>query len=562
MAPGGEEPFARGGRPGDRPAHVEAARLQRFAATSEFLRTASEQRPLLLVVEDVQWADDATLDLLRYLIRSFAGVRAFVVATARIAHDGQGAWRARLTDVQRDASVRIHLEPFTPGQMRQFLASDGDGPTRLATGDLERIERLADGNPFVAGELVRDARERPRDHGSELPATLNASVVARLHGLSEEDRTILSYAAVVGRRFDAVLLADVAGAGLDRVEPSLRRAARLRLIDETEDEAGYAFRHALTQEALYRQIPAGQARALHATIAERLERDGPGRAGVATLAHHWSAADDRERTLRYNAEAGAAAEGVYAFRDAARFYRRAVSCAGKGEERARLYERIASCLGLFGDLAGARDACRLALQDYQERSATERIITMLIGLSSIARSMGHIDEAWSYANEALSLATNHEIAAARFDVYQQLGGIAAYSSEPEEALRYLDEAARNVSGISAHDESKLHAVRAYALSALGRYREALDEYQLALTFARRSDDPIALVRTLNNFGSRASLIGDLPLSIGAFNEAIAIATERNVERLARALIHNYASVQLTLGDLGRAKETLLPRPDV
>jgi DNA-binding CsgD family transcriptional regulator len=134
-----------------------------------------------------------------------------------------------------------------------------------------------------------------------------------------------------------------------------------------------------------------------------------------------------------------------------------------------------------------------------------------------------------------------------------LGGIAAYSSEPEEALRYLDEA-RNVGGISPRDESKLHAVRAYALSALGRYREGLDEYQLALTFARRSDDPIALVRTLNNFGSRASLIGDLPLSIGAFNEAIAIATERNVERLARALLHNYASVQLTLGDLGRTKE--------
>jgi DNA-binding CsgD family transcriptional regulator len=549
-----KNPLLAAAAPGDRPAQVETARLQRFAAASEFLRSASEQRPLLLVVEDVQWADDATLDLLRYLVRSFAGVRVFVVATARIDHDGQGAWRARLTDVRRDASVRVHLEPFTPGQMRQFLASDGEGPTRLAASDLERIEGLADGNPFVAGELVLDVRERPRDSRRELPATLNASVVARLHGLSEEDRAILSYAAVVGRRFDAVLLADVAGVALHRVEPSLRRAARLRLIDQAADETGYAFRHALTQEVLYQQIPGDEARALHATIAERMEAEGAGRADVATLAHHWSAAGDRERTLRYNAEAGAAAERVYAFRDAVRFYRRAVACAERSEERARLYERSASCFGLFGDLAGAREASRHALADYQEGSATERIISMLIGLSSIARSMGNIDEAWSYANEALSLATEHEIVAARFDVYQQLGGIAAYSSEPEAALRYLDEAARNVAGASAHDESKLHAVRAYALSALGRYREALDEYQLALTFARRTDDPLTLVRTLNNFGSRASLTGDLAPAIDAFNEAIGIATERNVERVARALVHNYASVQLTLGNLGRAKE--------
>ena len=239
-------------------------KLRLFELYSSAMRAFSRETPITLLLEDVHWADSNSLELIQYLAQAPGAANLVVIATFRSdelnrEHPLRGlvGRLSPLPNVERielprldDASIDVLVQSILAG-------------TSVDTSERNAIRARSEGNPLFAEELARHVRGRHgnREH-ERLPLSIEETVCARLPQLSPDERSILLRVAVLGRTFDARMLADVAGAQLAHVLEVLRRARDLAFI--TEGPAGFSFRHALTHEALYGELLEAERRTIHA----------------------------------------------------------------------------------------------------------------------------------------------------------------------------------------------------------------------------------------------------------------------------------------------------------
>ena len=284
------------------------------------------------MLEDLHWADGGTIELLRFLARRLADEPVTFLATYRVDDADADAERVRvLVALERDAEDTIALDPLADAEIDQLLrAALADVDRTLPASALERIRELADGRPLFAEELLRGALERSDRGGSAVmvPASIRVTVRERFASLAERDRDVLLQAAVLGRRFSAQFVARLTGLPPVAVFAALRRARDLQLVvEERDDERGdcFAFRHALTREAVYSELLRAEARTLHAHVAEALAMEEP--LDVTAIAEHAWRAHDVEHAIGWNERAGDHAVTLFAYADAARHYVRACDIA-------------------------------------------------------------------------------------------------------------------------------------------------------------------------------------------------------------------------------------------
>jgi predicted ATPase len=174
----------------------------------------------------------------------------------------------------------------------------------------------------------------------------------RLRPLRAQHRLLLMHAAAIGRRFDADVLAAVVGRTPTQIRTALRRACSLQVLEVVDRKRGtFAFRHALTRDAIYDELVAAQLRPLHREIGAALERLAKVRpASLEELAYHWWAAGDRRRGCRYNEEAGDRASAVHAEADALKHYARVLDFLGR---RSAVRTRIEGKIGVLRTREGA-----------------------------------------------------------------------------------------------------------------------------------------------------------------------------------------------------------------
>jgi predicted ATPase len=269
-------------------------RAQRFFAVEQLLRKrASLRGAVVLVIEDFHWSDSATLDLFAYLVRHLRDVPVMLVGTYR-AQDAEAEMRrtSAIARIAREGAQEIALGPLPDPDIVKAIKAAVPEDADLSQVEIERIRDLSDGRPFIAEELLRAAvvsarRGRPSDGGDVV--TVRGAVLERVQAFDEADRLVLSYAAVIGREFDAKLLADIASSPLERIFSCLRQARRAQIVVENTDTGTFRFRHAVTQEVLRRELLIGEARALHGRIAEYFESE-QGEERVSEIAYHWWAA--------------------------------------------------------------------------------------------------------------------------------------------------------------------------------------------------------------------------------------------------------------------------------
>jgi class 3 adenylate cyclase/tetratricopeptide (TPR) repeat protein len=267
---------------------AEENRHVMFAAVHGLLRTAALQRPLAIVIDDLQWADRETLLMLRYVLVSSEPVPALVIGTYTAsqmpAHHGL---MDLLVELHRDPTVgRIALEGLASGHVvelaRELSQDDLDGPA------LQLLQTLSDqtgGNPFFLREILRGLRDsggiaraaRVRDASAASPPWMTSSIretiIARVARLGERAEQVLCAAAVVGREFDADLLARMLDVDEDELAQVLDAAVDATLIDEVPAIGlRYSFVHSLIHPALYEQLGAARRRLLHRRALEALEQ--------------------------------------------------------------------------------------------------------------------------------------------------------------------------------------------------------------------------------------------------------------------------------------------------
>ncbi|HEX7739242.1 MAG TPA: AAA family ATPase, partial [Marmoricola sp.] len=308
-------------------ADPEADRYRLWAAVARLLAHVSTQTVVVLVLDDLHWADRETLQLMRHLFSLDAQMRVLVLATYRDTEVGSDhpladllAWlrpepRAQILSLK--GLLRDDIVDLMEHRTKQPLEADGRA---LATALWEET----DGNPFFAGEILRHLSEtdaiaqRPDGHWVTqrsldlelLPASVREVIGHRVRRLGEEAEQILGVASVVGQYFDLDVVAATAGVEEDRALEVLERASAATLVVEVADAPGrFAFHHALIQHTVYGGLSVTRRERLHRRVAEALESlcgDDPGER-VVELARHWGATagpTDARKAIHYASLAG------------------------------------------------------------------------------------------------------------------------------------------------------------------------------------------------------------------------------------------------------------------
>ena len=313
----------------------EQARFRLFDSITTFLKNASRSQPVVLVLDDLHWADKPSLLLLQFLARELRGARLMVLATYRDVELRRGHPLAdTLGELSREGlSQRILLRGLTEHDVARFIElTAGRKPPEAL---VEAVYRETEGNPFFFNEVVRllvaDGRlERPEEVKSwsvTIPQGVREVVGRRLNHLSKECNHVLTVASVIGREFGLDALERVTGIPGDRLLEVLEEAVAARVVTEVPRAAGrYSFSHALIRETLYEELGTTRRVRLHRQIGEVLEAlHGDNlEPHLAELAHHFAEAvqgGDVDKAIDYASRAGERATALLAHEEAEQQYR-------------------------------------------------------------------------------------------------------------------------------------------------------------------------------------------------------------------------------------------------
>lgn len=342
---------------------ADTERFGLFTAVVGLLRRVGGERPVVLVLDDMQWADTASLQLLRH-VAADASLRLLVLGTYRDTEVNTGHVLVETLGAlwRMERVSRIDLRGLDDvGVVDLLTAVAGHGLDDAGMGLAHAVYRETDGNPFFVTEVLRHLAESGAiyldDSGRwtsdqtlgdlRLPDSVREVVGARVGRLGTGAARVLSTAAVIGRDFDLELLAVASDLDEDDVLDLLEQAERAALVREPSTVAGrFVFTHAMIQRTLYEDLSATRRARAHQRVAEALEGLTAGRPGerIEELARHWAEAtgpSDTTKAIDYAAQAGAAALDALAAGDAVRWYEQALELLGPDGDPHRRAELLA-----------------------------------------------------------------------------------------------------------------------------------------------------------------------------------------------------------------------------
>jgi DNA-binding CsgD family transcriptional regulator len=365
------------------------ARQQMLGAVLGLLGELAAAQPVLLVLEDLHWADASSRDLVIFLSRVLRTERVVVAGTYRTDDlHRRHPLRPVIAELQRLPGVTpLHLGPLAPAALAEHLAGLARGGNNsLDAATMNSIVARAEGNAYYAEELLAASADEVTD-GQELPAGLAALLLSRVERLSDAAQRVLRTAAVAGRRAGDELVRAVAGLPEPDYENAVREAvAQQLLIPDGRD--GYAFRHALLREAVYADLLPGERTRLHSALATLLSDEQrlaaiPGTA--AELAHHCLASHDMTGAFAASVRAGNEAEQLGAPAEAHRHYDQALALWERVSDPDKLAGMPRGQLGLYSasNAAASGDVPRAIQQLRHMRSligpGTDPLLASRIG---------------------------------------------------------------------------------------------------------------------------------------------------------------------------------------
>jgi DNA-binding NarL/FixJ family response regulator len=487
----------------DTPRTAVASQARLFEVVLGLLRRLADEAPLVLVLEDLHWADPSTRDLLRFLVRSARAARILFVASYRSDElHRRHPLRPLLADLERHEGVEtIEIGGFEADDLTEQLAGiTGNRPSPELVG---KVLARSGGNPFVTEELMADGAT-----GLTLSRTLRDMLEERVRGLTPGAQAVLRLASVGGARIDHQLLVAVADLSDAELDAALREAVdhHLLAVSDPDEVPGYAFRHALVQEVVYDELLPGERTRLHARYATALEgndlfaRIDP--AGTtAQLAQHWMLAHDLPRALTSAVRAAAASAAGSAFSEAQTFLERALALWSKvapadlppGVERVRLLETAAEAAAQAGDSRRAIDLALAALDEVDAATDPSAAGVLNHRLSTFYNEAGDWEAGAAALERAVALIPIDPPTPARARVVADLAHSLMVRSRFTESLA-LAEAALATSRAVGAAIAEARALNAMGLDFACRSdpERGIPMLREGYSMARRLDDPQTL----------------------------------------------------------------------
>jgi DNA-binding CsgD family transcriptional regulator len=502
-------------------------RLQVLDAVRAVLVGRAQRSPVVLVLEDLHWADRATRDLVAFLARTLRAGRVTLAVSYRSDElHRRHPLRPLLVELVRLPGLeRLELAPFTRAELAEHLEAIAGAP--LPAEQVEGIHDRSEGNPFYAEQLLAaGAGGAP----VELPATLAELMLARVQGLSEPAQRVLRVAAVAGRRVPHRLLAGVAGQPEADLEQGLHEAVGAGLLTTDATTGSYAFRHALLQEAVYGDLLPGEQVRLHAAYARLLAAEPGGAA--AELAHHCLTSHDLAGALAASVRAAEEAEAVLAPAEALRHLHGALAlwervpepAAIAGTDRIELSLRAAAAASAAGEHQRAATLARDAARSADATADPARAARGYERLGLYLFDAGRLRDGLAACTRAVELVPA-EPTPLRARVTAAMAQVLVNTRRPEEARRWCDEAlAAARSAGSADDEADV----LITLGMVEQYDDpagACARFAAARAQAAEAGNPLIELRALYDLAQVTNELGDLASARAAFDEGAGFAEQ-------------------------------------
>jgi len=587
------------------PTSQRQARL--FNALTLFLTDLAKRNPLLLILEDLHWAHGSTLTWLHYLARRLPQASLLMLATYRREEVGTDhPLRGLVFRLEQEGlAARLELSRLSREALSAWMV--GASESLVA-----RVHQQTEGNPFFVLETLRALFEVGRVQLVEgrwvetaasadlpIPASVCQVVQERLDRLTSLARRLAEVAAVVGRAFDLEVLEQVWGRGEEATLEALDELLRRRLVREESDPSGrdYAFDHHLVREVIYQGVHHRRRKRLHRQVGEAMEylyADRPEVAGE--LAHHFERARETERALFWLVAAGERARQGYAYREALRYFRRAVVLMGQeridglaaralsglaithwdaiGGEGMQ-WEWLERALGIWealGDRRGIAEACyALAYRyaDFKEaREMVRRGLDAVEGVPNLERLVSygygllarfyehegdfHRARLWAERQLERSQRLGDESGVAY--AHHRLGSLLLRAGGPMgEALAHEWEAIHRVeslgwTGLAASS----HSILGNCLLALGRTAAAETEGEVSLRMSTEADIPWRRCWALHLLAEVAILRGEWEKSRRFIQQAEGTESRRPAHYQDLILLRTRGQLAARRGDLDAA----------
>lgn len=505
----------------------EQLRRQIVLAARALVERRLENTPILIVVEDLQWADSASVELLRDVADQLADRPLMLLLSLRP--------EAGAPPFARAERSLLRLRPLSGDETRMLVASLFPGSPEVVARVAEFVVARAGGNPLFVEEIVRNLVSRGVLHHDgeawrctamcddvEIPPSLHGLLLSRVDRLPGDARRMLQEAAVLGAEFDMPLL-QAATEAPDTIPGALGRLVAAELIEAAgrrREDARYRFTHGLVREVVYQNLLLARRTEMHERIGRALERlvgAHPERLShLKALAHHWSRSSDTLRGARYLVAAGDRARVVYANEDAIRHYELALqilaACSAGCEADARgTRERLADLMAITGRRAAGLEHYEAVLKsadDAGDRAAAARLWRKIGGLHWDA---GDRDRAGACFASGMERLRDDGHPVERAHLFQEMGRLAFRAGDNAGAIgwaeRALTEVARDFEPADAEAAREAAAMRAHAYNTLGvalartgRPGEAVQQIERSIALAEAHDLLAAACRGYANLG--------------------------------------------------------------
>ena len=468
-------------------AGLPAPALQRrvFAAVVDYLRACSARAPVLLVFEDLHWADSVSLALLEELLAATDRATLGVIALMRPYRD-DASWHFHET-AQRSFAHRytpVHLEPLDGDAARTLLGELAQA--QLPDDVAETVLQRAEGNPFFVEEIVRDLVEAGASDGkgASIPKNISSLLTSRIDRLDGGSKLVIQLASVLGREFEFGELSTLVGDS-DETEGALSDLLSRDLVVERSrlPEREYSFRHALIQETAYSTILLKERRTLHAQVAEYLE---PRSHDPQEMARHLIESQQETKAVPYLLVAAEQAARTMNINEAIRLFDQVLTWVPPEDTvtAVRAHDGLGAAYSLIPDLSRAAAAYQQMLEVGRERSQPSVQVTALNRLGSTTAFLsGDIPRATEFLEQARHLAeeAGDEMGLAEYHMNSCM--IATHLGDLEAAAGHDAETAR-LGSAAGSDRVRIGGLvqRAQSLVFAGRF----DEGSEALEHARRA----------------------------------------------------------------------------
>ncbi|HTU77231.1 MAG TPA: adenylate/guanylate cyclase domain-containing protein [Solirubrobacteraceae bacterium] len=522
---------------------AQRAREVFFAAVRSCVEGLARGGPLVLVWEDIHWADEGMLDLIEHLAQ---WVRAPVLQIC-LAREELLERRVGWGGVRRD-STTMFLEPLGESETRELISSlmRIDGVNENVVG---AVAARAEGNPLFAEEMVRRLSEEDGADAAELPATVQALLAARLDSLEPFQRRLLAHAAVIGRTFWEGALAPIAEAEGGDLAEALRALRDKDIVVAGEGgalagESELAFKHALIRDAAYEMLPRAVRAQKHFEVARFIEVRAGERVEevVALLAEHYGKAAElgseiglapgdiapyRAKALSHLEAAGDAATAFYSNADAYSDYEAALEQAGEDAEAvARLLEKQGDVALRLGRVDAAIAVWERALDHHSGREDLEHVAELHRKIGAGLAHKGERKQAIEHHQRGINLIKDGEPSLALVRLYEEAAWMYMQTGDNMLAIYASEKALRLAERLGeVRAASRAHGIFGRVFGRIGDTVKARENLERAVELARGSDAHETVLALMALGHHLKSSDGDYTAAADSYREALTLARQ-------------------------------------